>query len=240
MQALLFTDFGYQGPYVGQIKSCLKQLAPELPIIDLMHDVPGFNTNSASYLLHALSHYMPEDVFVLAIVDPGVGNSNRRPVAIKIKQRWFIGPENGIFDRLWQKADDSQVYEIDQSHFPNVSMSFHGRDIFAPTLAKIFNNDFSCLMPITYQPRLTQTSQSQVVYIDAFGNVMLSTDAFNFVETSQLKISNQIISFAATFSLVEPGSVFWYKNSIGLVELAVNQGSAAQMLGLSVGDELSI
>lgn len=99
----LFTDFGLAGPYVGQMKGRLLTLAPATAVIDLMHDAPAFDPRSAAYLLAALVPEWPADMVVMAVVDPGVGGA-RRPLVAEIDGRWFVGPDNGLFELLWRRA----------------------------------------------------------------------------------------------------------------------------------------
>jgi len=134
----LFTDFGWQGPYVGQIKAVLMQLASQQPVIDLMHDVPAFQPRAASYLLASLVKKFPVETVFLAVVDPGVGSRQRRPCVVSADGRWYVGPDNGLFNVIANQAAEYKVWEI--TWRPDaLSDSFHGRDLFAPVAAQLAN-----------------------------------------------------------------------------------------------------
>ena len=100
---VLFTDFGIQDPYVGQLKSVLEQKSPGTPVIDLMHQVPDYNIRAAAYLLPAYVNEFPPNSIFVCVVDPGVGGE-RIPCVAQIDQRWFVGPENGLFSVLQQRS----------------------------------------------------------------------------------------------------------------------------------------
>ena len=106
---LLFTDFGLEGPYVGQMKAVLHREAPGVPVVDLMHDAPAFDPRAAAYLLAALAPEMPPDFIVLAVVDPGVGGA-RRPLTVAAGGRWYVGPDNGLLAPAARRTEQPQVW----------------------------------------------------------------------------------------------------------------------------------
>ena len=108
---LLFTDFGYEGPYLGQMKAVLSTIAPDKRVIDLMHDAPAHNPHSAAYLLASLVSEMPPNAVCLAVVDPGVGSS-RPPIVLRVDGRWFVGPDNGLFELVQRRAHKADQWVI--------------------------------------------------------------------------------------------------------------------------------
>ena len=109
----LFTDFGYDGPYVGEVKATLAEaLDSRFDIIDLMHDAPMFAPESSAYLLAALSKRFKAGDACLAVVDPGVGDSERRPILVKADGVTYCGPDNGLFSQIINRTSDSKVNEI--------------------------------------------------------------------------------------------------------------------------------
>src|SRR5579871_4584320 len=131
---LLFTDFGLEGPYTGQVKAVLVREAPGIPVLDLFADAPAQRPKEAAYLLAAYAPWFePKSTFV-CVVDPGVG-SGRPAEAHHIDGRWFVGPGNGLFEPLLRRAKQSASYTIPPA--PGISASFHGRDLFAPIAAKL-------------------------------------------------------------------------------------------------------
>lgn len=231
---VLFTDFGWNGPYVGQMKAVLHTKVPSMPVIDLMHDVPSFDTVAASYLLAALVKQFPEDTIFISVIDPGVGHPERMPYMIQADGRWFIGPDNGLFNVVEKQSSEVQRYEI-LWRPGDLSSTFHGRDLFAPVAAMLSQWD----MPENriLEPREVMVADDfyQVIYIDHYGNAMTGIRAGTLSQLDKLLVDGKELVYAETFSLVGRGEAFWYINSNNLVEIAVNQGSAREQLSLVVG-----
>ncbi len=243
---MLFTDFGYEGPYVGQMKAVLAREAPTVTAIDLMHDAPAHNPQAAAYLLAALVPEMAEGSVCLSVVDPGVG-SERAPVVQEADGRWFVGPDNGLFEIVQRRAKSARQWAITWRP-GRLARSFHGRDLFAPVAAMLARGEAP---PGDTYPDGWHEAPSRpgadwpddhaaVVYIDRFGNAMTGLQSKNFDDTATFKIGGDRISYAPVFSQVPPDRVFWYHNSCGLVEIAVNCGSAAAVYGLKVGDDIAV
>lgn len=235
------TDFGLEGPYVGLLKHALLQHAPRLQVIDLCHDMPVFDPQSGAYLLAALTREFPQNTVFLAVVDPGVGGQ-RAGLMVKADDQWFVGPDNGLFDRVAARAQALEAWHITWQP-PRLSASFHGRDVFAPVAAMLGSR---AALPqalgtkVELALRPWPDELAQVVYMDRYGNAMTGMRASALTPETCVSIDGQIISKARTFSDVSPGQGFWYENSIGLVELAVNQGSAAACYGLRTGMAVEI
>ncbi len=243
---LLYTDFGYEGPYVGQMKAVLAVEAAGTPVIDLMHDAPVHDPHAAAYLLAALALEMPKGTVCLAVVDPGVG-SDRVPVILEADGRWFVGPDNGLFEILQRQTDYARQWSIEWRP-DRLSRSFHGRDLFVPVAARLANGEapLGAQYPEGWRDATSRPGAdwpddlAAVIYIDRFGNAMTGLRAERSSETRQLMFGGERIPYAAVFSEVPPGRAFWYKNSCGLVEVSVNRGSAAGVYGLNVGDPFTI
>lgn len=238
---VLFTDFGWQGPYVGQMKAVLAQRAPREPVIDLMHDVPAFQPRAAAYLLASLVESFPPETVFLAVVDPGVGSQQRRPCAIKAAGRWYVGPDNGLFNVIVKQAADYLAWEIDWRP-DSLSDSFHGRDLFAPVAAQLAGGELPAMTPtqLAHDPADWPPELAEVIYIDHFGNAMSGLRGQHVKPASKLWINNQLIPYARVFAEVPRGEPFWYINSNGLIEVAANQASAAQRLQIEIGAPVSL
>jgi len=241
---ILFTDFGSEGPYTGQMKAKLIENAPETPIIDLFSDAPSQNPYASAYLLAAYAESFPADSIFICVVDPGVG-SERPGVIIQAKGRWFVGPGNGMFEMVLRRADqDAKIWKIDR-HIdwqPDyVSASFHGRDIFAPVAAMLANSGkiAGSEQSLNWQREKTWPDDlEEVIYIDHYGNA-ISGMRNGYVKPSIALTVNQVyLNNSLTFSSVSKGQPFWYVNSNGLLEIAVNQGNAANLLNLEVGTKI--
>jgi len=241
-QIALFTDFGPQGPYVGQVKSVLARLAPEAVVIDLLHDLPPFSATASGYLLAAYSRIFPMGTVFVAVVDPGVGTQSRQPVVLHAEGRWFVGPDNGLFDALAAQCQLCECCPI--TWLPEgLSASFHGRDLFAPVAATIANGGkWGDLVGEEYKLHLPQDKADlyQIVYIDRFGNATTGIRASSLERHDVVRVGGQVYAYARVFGDAVMGEGFWYENSNGLVEIALNQGSAAQKFGLAIGDCVSV
>ncbi len=238
---LLFTDFGLSGPYVGQVKAVLARLARTVPVIDLMHDAPRCAPRPAAYLLAALAPAMLPGTVVLGVVDPGVG-TDRDPIAVNADGRWFVGPDNGLFEVVLRRGEVSAAWRITWQ--PEVlSSSFHARDLFAPVAARLSVRGPvpGTVIPLSRVRRLDWADDlAEIIHIDAFGNAFTGLRAALLPGAGQIEVGNRRLSRADTFGSVPAGTPFWYENSSGLAEIAVNRGSAAAMLGLAIGDPVTI
>src|SRR5437588_1860827 len=108
---VLFTDFGLEGPYTGQVKTVLHQIAPGVPVFDLFADLPAAKPQPAAYLLAAYGGWFPPGTIILAVVDPGVGGE-RAAVAVEAASRWYVGPDNGLFEPVTRRADCAPAWGI--------------------------------------------------------------------------------------------------------------------------------
>lgn len=235
-QILLFTDFGCSGPYTGQMESVIKQIAPQTAVIQLLSNAPESNPRLSAYLLAALRADFPEDSIFLTVIDPGVG-SERKALVLKADGQYFVGPDNGLLSVVAAQARQVQWWQITWQP-ENCSSSFHGRDIFAPIAARLSINEAKDYLTSIEQPDEVSYSAdlAQIIYFDHYGNAMTGLRYDAAYRDQLLQVNNAVIHPARTFSDVRQGEVFWYKNSSGLVEIAVNQASAQQQLRLSLGD----
>lgn len=234
---LLYTDFGWQGPYVGQMHAAIRQVAPQVPIIDLMHDAPAFDPLAAGCLLAALASDWAPGSVVVAVVDPGVGSA-RLPLAVQAGDCWLVGPDNGLLVAAARARDAAPAWHRIVWRPARLSASFHGRDLFAPTGARLAQGDRTGLVPLDRAPVGSETPDelAAVVYVDGYGNVMTGLKPR---PGAVLAAGRQRFAERRTFAEAAAGEAFWYKNALGLAEIAVNQGHAASRLGLSPGDAVA-
>lgn len=237
----LFTDFGLADPYVGQMHAVLARAAPGVPVIDLFHAVPAFNIRAGAYLLPAYARDFPPGTVFIAVVDPGVGGT-RRPVMLKADGRWYVGPDNGLFELVRRRATGYECHEI-RWRPSQLSASFHGRDLFAPVAAALARGE----IPQAVVAELTSPADgpwpddlAEIVYIDHYGNGITGLRAATLSVERSLGIGGRVLKYARVFSDVPPGAAFWYENANGLVEIAVNGGNAATQLGIKTGDPLTL
>jgi S-adenosyl-L-methionine hydrolase (adenosine-forming) len=238
---VLFTDFGLAGPYTGQAKAALQRDAPGVPIVDLFADAPAGNPRAAAYLLAAYSAWFEAGTTFLCVVDPGVGGE-RPPIILEADRRFYVGPGNGLFEIVHRRARQARSLEITWRP-PALSATFHGRDLFAPVAARLARGepppgeirDASWLRRSEWPDDL-----AEIVYVDHYGNAMTGLRAAMLDQDARLAVGGRPLDRARTFADRAPGDAFWYENSNGLAEIAVNQGRADCVLGLAIGSAVSI
>jgi len=237
----LFTDFGSQDPYIGQLHAVLAQHAPAIPVIDLFHHVPNHDIRAGAYLLPSYISAFPEDTVFMCVIDPGVGGE-RRPLFMRSDNSWFVGPDNGLFQILARRATRHDCFAIDWRP-DNLSHSFHGRDLFAPVAAMLARGAQPDATPVElslHHDAEWPDDLAEIVYIDHFGNAISGYRASKLPHNVKIKIDGNLLRHATTFSDVDKGEAFWFENANGLVEIAVNRGSAAELLSLHIGSSLTI
>ncbi|PCI38228.1 MAG: hypothetical protein COB46_11920 [Rhodospirillaceae bacterium] len=231
---VLFCDFGL--PYTGQMKARLLDGAPECAVIDLFHDVPAHDIQAGSALLAAHVRDFPKGTIFVCVVDPGVGTDQRKPGVVFAGGWWFVGPLNGLFEHvLRQFGSDAEVFEI--TEIPkDVSVSFHGRDIFAPQAARLAVGNKHGLRPLAVESIRKSSfvdDVQAVIYSDGFGNLMTGIRAKSLPENETIEISGRKLPKYRTFSDAQPGEFFVYENAVGLLEISANQANARKILKIS-------
>lgn len=233
----LYSDFGWAGPYVGEMKAVLARDLSGVGLVDLMHDAPAFNPRASAYLLAALSRRFVAGDLCLAVVDPGVGDAQRRAIMLEADGIRFVGPDNGLFAIVARRADRTQCEEI-LWRPEECSNSFHGRDIFAPVASRWYRGipiDSRQVSPDSLVGVEFPAQLAEVIYIDRYGNAVTGISSEQLPSSACLSIAGQRLEHAPTFSCVAAGEMFWYANSMGLVEIAANRANAAERLGLQIG-----
>lgn len=237
---VLFTDFGLHGPYLGQVRAVLQQYAPQVPVIDLFADAPMYDPKASAYLLASYIQGFPPEAVFLAVVDPGVGTTERLPIIVKADDYWFVGPDNGLFNVIAADAHTLQAWHVTWKP-AQLSASFHGRDLFAPLAAKLAlgvrpSDDY--LQPAELEA--WHEPLKQVIYVDHFGNLITGIRASLVSHDGSLMIGDVTVPRGHTFGDVPPGSPLCYENSNGLLEVAVNQGHAASYFAAAVGTPVAL
>lgn len=244
----LLTDFGFDFA-VASIKGVLLQAFPDAQIIDIDHSIEKFNILNAAFVIEKIHIFFPQETIFLCVVDPGVG-TERDLLCVTIGQQRFIGPNNGIFHYLFD-GQGAKIDKIEQKYFVPKSVTFHGRDIFAPAAIRLAQGDYSILsfMQKHQLVRLhnlgDQISSGVITYIDSFGNIKTNLVVQdNFVPGQQLMLSLCQSSYQATFTYtfldVQAHELLCYKGSNGTLEIAINLGSAKNALNAHVGDSIQL
>ncbi len=222
----------------------LAREAPAVPLIHLFNDVPPFDARGAAYLLSAYTNQAKSSDVVIGVVDPGVGTS-RLALAVLADGVWYVGPDNGLFAMVTQRAHQAEMWEI-RWRPETLSNSFHGRDLFAPAAALFATRGRDALGRLKAEHLQDiagvgwPAEHDVIVYFDRFGNAITGRRAEALRHDVVLEVCGRKIIHAFTFGEVPPGEAFWYENSNGLVEIAVNQGNAQVVLGASIGTHVRL
>ena len=252
----LLTDFGTRDYFVASMKGVILSIDPSAVIVDISHDVPSFNVRRGAFILWATYRYFPRGSIFVAVVDPGVGTA-RRAIAIRGRNYYFIGPDNGV---LTMAALDDGIVEVREIRNPRVmlgevSQTFHGRDIFAPAAASIGLIPFEDYGPVVEdyvklqlpRPRIVgNVAETEVVYIDKFGNAytgVRNVDGFvNYGDEVEVRVKGRAyrVRVVKSYGYVNRGELALLFNSMGFLELSINQGNLAEELGLVEGDEVAL
>jgi S-adenosylmethionine hydrolase len=254
----LLTDFGARDPSGAICEGVILGICPDAAVIHISHEVTKFAIRDGALMLWCALPFMPVGVHV-AVVDPGVG-TRRRPVAVTVSRGdVLIGPDNGLLmpaaDKLGGVVTAHELTSEAHRLHP-VSTSFHGRDIFSPAAAHLANGvpvaelgparDLSTLVSLEIPPAtpIPGGVETSVVYVDTFGNCKLAGLRDDLEASSgpmhqgrEVRIAadgaaEQPMRWADTFGDVPVGEPILYVDSYDRLTLAVNQGSAAEQLGL--------
>lgn len=252
----LLTDFGLQDWYVGVMKGVIRGIAPAADIVDLTHGLPMGDITAGACALSASYTYFPAGTIFVVVVDPGVGSSRRALIA-STSRYTFVGPDNGVLAPVLAAEQDVAVHTLTNPAFQvhPVSETFHGRDVFAPAAAHFhggaalekFGEPASDYVGDTIpQPTVSRSQiHGEVVYIDHFGNAMtnIHQDTLSRIpgRTAVVTVEQRAkVSLKQHYAQVARGEVLALIGSSGYVELSVNGGSAADVLGLKRGSPLTL
>ncbi len=252
----LLTDFGLKDGFVGIMKGVIWNIAPETQIADITHEIAPQNILEGSLVLAQAAGYFPAGTIHVAVVDPGVGTT-RRPIAAQIGDQYFVGPDNGLFTGVIEIAEEHNqkiaFYHLIHPKYwlPQVSRSFHGRDIFAPVAAHLANGVplVELGTPISEParimvPRPEQTVDGwagQVLSVDHFGNLLTNITPEQLQGRTGVVIKvgeEKIEGICQTFGERKPGELVAMIDSSGVLQIAVVNGNAAERLKAGSGTSI--
>jgi hypothetical protein len=258
MLITLLTDFGDKDPYVGVMKGVIYGLNPAAQLVDLTHQVTPQSVREGAFLLHTAYPYFPAGTVHLAVVDPGVG-TNRKAICIQVPGvGYFVGPDNGLFSYILDKFPGAAAREISHPRFqrPEVSATFHGRDIFAPAAAQLalgqpwqeagplLSEGAAVRLPDLW-PRWTETPEGrsitgEIIHVDHFGSLItnLPQTAFEAVPAKALEKVRlhsaglyKLQGVRRTYGEGAAGEIIALFGSSGFLEIARVNGQAANLRG---------
>jgi S-adenosylmethionine hydrolase len=254
----LTTDFGQKDGFVGVLKGVIWRICPKAQIADISHEIAPQNILEGAFALWRAYRFFPPGTVHVAVIDPGVG-TQRRLLAAKIGIWFFVGPDNGLFTRIYKDAKLYKwsmecVHLVNENYFlPQVSHTFHGRDIFAPIAAHLANGvALSKLGPILDNPvqilipepeKTPKGWRVHVIGIDRFGNLITNMPTGWIEEKGNVHLRAgrfDVHGVADSYGAYPPGKLIALTSSDGQLELAVVNGSAAHITGMQVGDILEV
>lgn len=253
----LMTDFGTSDHYVGVMKGVILNINPQAQIVDITHTIPPQDVHAAAFLIDSAYRYFPTGTIHVIVVDPGVG-SERRALVCHTETAYFVCPDNGILTHILRNEERIHTVALENSAYflPQVSNTFHGRDIFAPVAAHLSHSIGIDRLgnPVTHPvqlpvPRPEVTDKAvigQVIWIDSFGNLVtnVSHEILELLEGQDSVVIHaggaEIDRLNRSYAESAVSEVLAIIGSFNRLEISINQGNAAQVLGLKRGDRIAI
>ena len=262
------SDYGTTDEFVGVVHSVIRDLAPHARVIDLTHGVAPFDVRAGSLALARSISYVAAGV-VLAVVDPGVATA-RKAIAVEVAggEGVLVGPDNGLLAPAVALAGGAErAVELSNAdwHLPSIGATFAGRDVFAPIAAQLCNGvdltelgeliDADLLLPgVVALPQADDNKViAQVLWVDRFGNAQLNVGPDDLPATFGPRVEVRCSSptdptggvvrsavRAVSYAELGGGAVGLVLDSSGLLAVSMDQRSAAEELGLDVGDQVTL
>jgi S-adenosylmethionine hydrolase len=248
----LTTDFGHRDSFVGAMKGVILTHAPQTQIVDLAHGIPAGDVQAGAFALMTAAPYFPPGAIHVVVIDPGVGGA-RKAVAIRAGRAVFLGPDNGVLSWALREESPSEIRSVENPEviLPRISVTFHGRDVFAPAAAWLARggnfadlggelDEFQNLEWPLPTP-LAEGWQTEVVHVDVYGNAITSFPGDQATGLHSVMLPGELkIPLQPFYSAVREGSPLAVIGSSGFVEIAMNRGNAASALGLIPGTLVTI
>jgi S-adenosylmethionine hydrolase len=257
------SDFGVTDDFVGTCHGVMRRIAPDAEIIDITHGIPPQQVLQGALVLRNTIPYMPEGVH-LAVVDPGVG-SDRKAVALRSSDgRLFVGPDNGLLVPAAERMGGvTEAWELTEPRYqlqPR-SMTFHGRDVFAPVAAHLAGGrppdelgpalepDSLVRLDVPVATVSAEEILAHVLIADRFGNVQLNLASADLERVAivpgteielEVGLERYYAVAARTFADVGRGDLVLYEDSYRTIALAINEGDAASVVSARPGDAVRI
>lgn len=253
----LLTDFGLSDNFPGVMKAVILNINPRVNLVDISHNIPAQDIPTAAFLLKGSYKYFPPKTIFVTVVDPGVG-SQRKPVIIKSRNYFFVGPDNGVLSLAAEDDGFKRAVMLENKKYflKPLSHTFHGRDIFAPAAGYLskgkalnsFGGPIKSIerLNITQPLKTKNTLRGKIIYIDRFGNLITNIEQglfrkFTGKNKFRIKIKNKTLNFIAkSYQQVRPGNPLAIFGSFGFLEISLNCGSAKDYFKAIKGTEVSV
>ena len=248
------TDFGVGSPYIAEMKGTALTICPEARLFDISHAVPPQSIDAGAFVLAQAAFSFPPGTIHVAVVDPGVG-TERRIIAASVEGHLFVAPDNGLLSHVFRGKSVEKIVHVnrDQYWLPEVSATFHGRDIMTPVAAHLANGvGLEDLGPPTRNTEsigradlidYVPTCTGAVIYIDSFGNAITNFPAANLGDRriSRVVYGKQVIDrLVRTYGEASAGDIVALFGSSELLEIAEVGGNAATRLGIEAGTPIEV
>lgn len=257
----LTTDFGTKDGYTGVMKAVILGIAPDARIIDISHHIAPQSVLQGGLTLLPHISYFPADSIHIAVVDPGVG-TERRPLAGKIGDQYYVAPDNGLLSPMIERAKERDwpmaFVQLDKPEYwlSLVSNTFHARDIFSPVGAYLATGvplsdvgsaiDDPVFIPLPRPEIGPGHVTGQIMSIDHFGNLSSNITRADLAHLSpsggrRISVAGYTIDgIVSTFGSARPGDLVALWNSDGTLGISVVNGNAQEKTGTSVGDAVEV
>ena len=257
---LFLTDFGTRDGAVAVCKGVMWSIAPELRIVDLTHEIPSYDIETAGEVLEQALPFYPSGTVAVAVVDPGVGSERKAAAMLTKKGHLLVGPDNGIFTLVLETEGLDRAVELSNTKYYRsgaTSFTFHGRDIFSPVAAHLaagvpLDSLGPPLVPMRLERRRASLAngviQGTVRYVeDPYGNVvadipraLLDSLGARVGDSLDVRIGSRALRlpWRATFSDVAKGQALAVMHSRGILSFSINEGDFATRYGVKKGDHI--
>jgi len=257
---VLLTDFGFRDSYVGVMKGVIRSICRSARVIDLSHNIMPHDVAEAAFVLSSSYRYFPEETIFTCVVDPGVG-TDRAVLCMRANRQTFLAPDNGLLSVIAEQCGRQELRKVTASQYflGEASTTFHGRDIFAPVAAHLADGlERSKLGPSVQRMRRLRlpsplrtaegSLRGEIIYIDQFGNLITNIRRATLErsfdvppEKLELRVKRRVVrGLCRAYADRAKGELLALIGSSGYLEVALNQGSAAQALGCEKGDSVTL
>lgn len=252
----LLTDFGLRDWYVASMKGIIVSRAPSARLVDITHEIPPQDVVAGALTLAAAAPWFPRGSVFVVVVDPGVG-SDRALLAVRADGRYFLGPDNGVLTMSLAQATQVKAVRLTNRRYwlPQVTRTFHGRDILAPVAAFLARGGLlerlgppAARLTRLALPQLRRTGrgvEGHILHIDGFGNLItnIPQDLLGGREAGAhpvLRYQGRTVRVVSSYADGRAHELIALVGSLGLVELAIREGSAAWTVNAKRGDAVEL